>query len=432
MRRRPVLVATLLLALALGLRLAQVERTGYRPLNDARSYLRLAAQISQTGDYSSHGLGAGGTIGPSAYFPPAYPYLLAASDLIAGRTSAPLRSVGAARIEQAFVGSAIVALIGLVAFELFGTGTALIALALAAVYPVLIELSAVIVAENMLTVALLLAVYATLRAGRADAPLRWTLACRGFVGLAALTHENGVLLVIPVAFGVRAARTVLARKVVWAPVVLVAAALLAVSPWVVRDAVELHTFVPISDESGITLAGTYNPTSAATRDPPWKWRYYGLIPSDRAIAHIAASLTESQLDTRLETRALHYIAKHPLAPLKVFADNTLRLLELEGSKAWRASAASIGIPLGFAHFGVLSFWLLALLALAGVGTRAARAAPRWLWGVPLVVWLSVALVNAETPRFREPIDAFLILLAACALASAARRLRSPDPRGSST
>ena len=45
------------------------------------------------------------------------------------------------------------------------------------------------------------------------------------------------------------------------------------------------------------------------------------------------------------------------------------------------------------------------------------------------MWLSVALVNAETPRFREPLDAFAILLASCAIATAVRfvagRLAAP-------
>ena len=68
--------------------------------------------------------------------------------------------------------------------------------------------------------------------------------------------------------------------------------------------------------------------------------------------------------------------------------------------------------------GVISFWVLGALALVGALTRRARGAPRWLWVVPLLLWLSVALINAETPRFREPIDPFLLLLAACALASA--------------
>ena len=53
------------------------------------------------------------------------------------------------------------------ALELFGEAAGLIALVLAAVYPVLIELSAALVAENLLTALILAAVYAGLRAGRA-------------------------------------------------------------------------------------------------------------------------------------------------------------------------------------------------------------------------------------------------------------------------
>ena len=65
------------------------------------------------------------------------------------------------------LGTITVALIGLVALELFGATAGLIALVLAAVYPVLIELSTVLVAENLLTTLILAAVYAGLRAGRA-------------------------------------------------------------------------------------------------------------------------------------------------------------------------------------------------------------------------------------------------------------------------
>jgi hypothetical protein len=76
---------------------------------------------------------------------------------------------------------------------------------------------------------------------------------------------------------------------------------------------------------------------------------------------------------------------------------------------------------------VICFWILCLMAVAGVFTRTVRAAPAWLWAVPILLWLSVAVVNAETPRFREPVDPFLILLAACALAAPlpalGRRLR---------
>src|SRR5205085_5792301 len=129
-------------------------------------------------------------------------------------------------------------------------------------------------------------------------------------------------------------------------------------------------------------------------------------------------LTELQLSQRVEREALHYISAHPLAPLAVAFYNSLRLLELEGRFAWQASTAAIGLPGTTAEVGVVSFWLLCVLALAGLFTRPVRTVPRWVWVIPVLLWLSVAVVNAETPRIREPVDPFLILLAAAAITPA--------------
>jgi hypothetical protein len=106
------LVAVILIG-ALALRIGEVEGTSYRPRNDAGSYLTIATYIARTGDYSlSHEPGSG-------------------------------------------------------AFELLGEVAGLIALLLAAIYPVLIELSVTLVAENLLTALVLAAVYAALRVRRA-------------------------------------------------------------------------------------------------------------------------------------------------------------------------------------------------------------------------------------------------------------------------
>jgi hypothetical protein len=126
-------------------------------------------------------------------------------------------------------------------------------------------------------------------------------------------------------------------------------------------------------------------------------------------------MTEPELNSHLTSRALGYIGEHPLAPLSVAYHNSLRLLELEGSFAWRASAYAMGLDRGVAEIGVYSFWVLAILALFGAFTLGARRAPPWLWAVPILLWLSTVLVNAETPRFREPVEPFLVILAGCAL-----------------
>ena len=433
MWRRPsrsFLIASALLVLALGLRIAEVQRTSYRPINDAGSYLTLAAGVAHTGDYSTSrapGAGAGGTRGPSAYFPPGFPYFLAGVDIADGHRTARDGAVHPARLSQAVLGTVTVGLVGLVALELFGVTVALVALGLAAVYPVLIELSAVLVAENLMTALVLAAVYALLRAPRSARPYAWIGGAGGLAGLATLSHANALVILPALIAGVIWAKPTISASAlmlaVWAVVLL---------PWTLRNEHQLHHFIPVTDESGITLVGTYNRASAANPRVPYKWRLYYGIPGERRLVRESSRLTEVQLSDRLADQAFDYLGAHPFAPLAVLFDNSLRLLELEGSFAWQASAAAISIPGGTARIGVITFWILCVLAVGGILAPGTRRAPLWLWSVPALLWLSVALVNAETPRFREPVDPFLILLAACCLAwlgqRAAERLRLPYSR----
>jgi hypothetical protein len=234
------------------------------------------------------------------------------------------------------------------------------------------------------------------------------------------------VVILPLAFAVWRARP---RWV--APALLVATTVLVIAPWIVRNAVVMHRFIPITDENGITLRGTYNSASAANHPVPYKWRIFFRIPGERQVIMQKGRLTEPQLSDRLQSQALQYIGHHPFSPLAVAYHNSLRLLELEGSFAWRASAYAQGIPRGMADAGVVVFWILCLVALAGAFTHRVRAAPPWVWAIPLLLWISAALINAETPRFREPVDPFLILAAACAVAAApnaVRRLARPPVR----
>ena len=144
-----------MLVLALALRVGFVATTSYRAVNDAGTYNRFASTIARHGDYvtgDGPGTGAGGSRGPTAYFPPAYPYALAVADLFDGRASGHRAALGGERLENAALGAVTVALIGLLALQLAGPGAGLAALGLAAVYPPLIELSGVLVAENLLVV----------------------------------------------------------------------------------------------------------------------------------------------------------------------------------------------------------------------------------------------------------------------------------------
>jgi hypothetical protein len=458
--RWPARIAALaILLLALGLRVWEVERTApYRPINDGNSYIVLAAQVAHHGDYLTSNAprsGAGGSIGPTAYFPPGYPYFLAAVDLITGNTSGGSQAVHAARLATAALGTVSVGVIGLLALEAFGAGVAFVAMLIAALYPPLIELAGTPYSENLLVPLELAAVWAGLRAQRAANPFALLALAGAFAGLATLTHQNGAVILLPlIACAVhgarrwasartrvggrsapppmggrgraRSGRSLVVRRpaaaVLAGPLVLLASAALTIAPWTIRNAIVLHRFIPVSDENGITLAGTYNPSSAADRQIPYRWKYYGKVPAYASIARASLHLTEPALSSRLTTAAFHYIGHYPLSPAEAAYHNLRRLLELEGSAAWRTSGASIGLSEGTTRIGVYAFWLVAVLAAAGLFTRRARRPPAWLWAVPVLLTLSVILVNAETPRFRSPIDPYVIMLAACAVVSLAEVL----------
>ncbi len=436
----------MILLVALAARVAYIEHTPYTAINDAGTYNRLASMIARTGDYdtgSAPGSGAGGSRGPTAYFPPGFPYFLGLVDVIDGHRAGGKPAVSGERVAQAVLGTAAVGLIGLVALEALGAAEALAALALAAIYPVLIELSGTLVAENLLIVLMLGAIWTTLRARRAGRDSRayaWIAATGVLTGLATLTHQNAILLVLPLGLALwssarpRPDRTRSGLRALAAPTILILITGLTIAPWTVRNAHELHHFVPVSDETGMTLRGTYNPESAAFAAVPYKWRYYFKIPQDAGLRRRAGRYDEVRFEDELQSRALDYIGAHPTSPIQAVWHNTLRMLELEGTYAWHASALAIGLRPDVARTGVVAFWILCLLALAGALSRAARAAPGWLWAIPILFVLSVVFINVETPRFREPVDPFLVMLAGCAVTAAVRLLlgRAPVRRGRRT
>jgi cellulose synthase/poly-beta-1,6-N-acetylglucosamine synthase-like glycosyltransferase len=91
------------------------------------------------------------------------------------------------------------------------------------------------------------------------------------------------------------------------------------------------------------------------------------------------------------------------------------MLDLAGMDWSIHTAATISATRGWAIAGVICFWIFALLAIFGATTRRARAAPLWVWAVPLLMYLGVVFLVVETPRYRMAIDPFIVLLAGLAV-----------------
>ncbi|MCW2985427.1 MAG: hypothetical protein JWR63_2997, partial [Conexibacter sp.] len=214
--------------------------------------------------------------------------------------------------------------------------------------------------------------------------------------LAALTRPEGLVLALAVAACTGTRR---------AAIVVVAVALACVAPWTIRNADALHAVVPVSTETGNTLAGTYNARSLADgrwRDP----RKYHLYSAVRR----ANRDSEAGTDRALTHAVIGFVVDHPSAPLRVAAGNAQRVTGLAPTAFSRLSLSSVSLPVGPAWLLRSGLLATTLLAMAGAATVAARRAPRGWWAAAALVALVALLVNAEQ-RFAVPLQPFLLLLA---------------------
>lgn len=267
--------------------------------------------------------------------------------------------------------------------------------------------------------------YTALMLGAICAVLRWRrhgglpmLTAAGVLaGLTALTRANGVIVLVGVAALAVSrgdSRSFIHR--LRAPLLVLAVGVLTIAPWTIRNAVVMGGFLPISYETGPTLVGTYNSVSRSNPGQPGIWTgRVSRLPTYRGFFHEAPAHSGITVDSALQRDAITYAVDHPVYIGTVFWHNTLRLLELHGMARVRFGARTIGLPPGAAVGGAMMFYLVAVLAFAGAFMRARRRVPRAFWIIPSLQFLTTVLVNAETPRFRTPLDPFIVLLAALSL-----------------
>jgi 4-amino-4-deoxy-L-arabinose transferase-like glycosyltransferase len=421
--RRPWLaaVALLLVAGALAARIAYVDATpGYKLLHDARDYDVHARSIAQ-GDGFSRTIAYGR---PTAFRPPGFPYFLGGVYWLTGVERAETaHRVHVARIAQAFVGTAVVALIGVLAAQLFGAVAGLVALGLAAIYVPLIVVGGAVMSEPLFDLFMLSALVAAVAHRRSRHRYRFALLAGLFAGLAILTRANAAVLLAPLAVAVWDGRPWRSRRALGPPAALVAIAVLAVMPWTIRNAEDLHAFVPVSTQLGSALAGTYNDAARADTQNPASWRSLKHVPDYAYLFDRVREIPEAQLDKKLRSAAEDYALDHPFYVAEVAWWNTRRMVDLGGIGHARATAGTISVDRTWANRCIACFWIFAALAVAGAFTRRARQAPLFVWSVPVLMFLSVVFLVVETPRYRTAIDPFIVLLAALAVCALATRVR---------
>jgi 4-amino-4-deoxy-L-arabinose transferase-like glycosyltransferase len=404
---------------ALVLRLAVIAADGgYEPHNDAFEYDYIARSLADGEGFPRSGYLLYG--GPSAIRGPGYPLFLAGVYVVSGN------SMDAGRVAGALLGALAVWLLYLIVRRLWGLPTALVVAAMAAVFPPLVLLSRDLLSESLFIVLELAAVLAVLNFRRAGGALRWALVAGALVGLAALTRNTAFALVIAIPLGLCLGNPLRRPGLLVAPAVGLAAAALVIAPWTIRNAVEFHTFVPLTTSSGITSSGVYNQTSYDQSSTHGAWRDPQIVPE---FEHLFTdpNLHEPEVDSRLRSAARDFAWQHPGYVGEVFGWNLLRLFEIEGGSVVDSDGSVLdqrGIGSADPLSERVGLGLAGLLSIAGVvalvrsrrddpGRRIPRG-PLFFWLIPVLTILVTALING-LPRDRVPTDPFLLTLAGIGL-----------------
>jgi len=380
-------------------------------VNDPADYQRLAVSIAAGHGFGPTVVAPGG--GPTAFRPPLWPLFLAGIYWLVGV------HVMVARAVEVVLGTVTVGLIGALAGQLWSRGPARVAMGLAAVYPPLLLAGGSLLSESLSLPLELGTLAAALAVRRSPRPARWILGCGVGCGLDILCRPDSFILLVPVcllvAVGWRPSGSsaggrwsgIRARLV--APAAVVVLAGLTVTPWLIRDAVVMHRFIPVTTQGGLVASGTYNDTSAHDPLHPAAWRPANFVPEYRPLLR-GDEVTE---EAALRRAALHYISVHPLYPVRASGWNLLRLFDLTGLSDPQASWAANGYGPGLADLDAVGLAVVAALILIGARSslwRRSRPGTGLVWMAPFLVAAVTVPVLGES-RLRVGIDPFLVLAA---------------------
>lgn len=413
----PLALPAAIVALALVVRVVVVvtSRHSFKPVDDEVDYLRLAASIRAGHGWAGIPLLHGGAY---ALRPPLYPLSLTGLFFVTGT------HVTSARLFGAVLGAVSVALIGVLGRQLGGRRAGVVAMAIAAVYPSFVILDTRVYSEPLFIPLYLAAVVVAIRAART----RSTLLAVGAGGLAALSwlvRSNGLIVVVAVAVVLLVGRGWAIRSRAVAAAVALLASALVISPWTIRNYVHFHEFVPVANESGYGLAGTFNPQAenAAAKAqwiPPWELPEFAADFRDPA-------LNEVQLGDRLSAAGKRYAEHHLGYVLDTAGINSGRIFGVLSPHRTRLLSRFYAID-GFGADVWFAGWVvLVVLLLAALPGLVRRGPPdRFmvvLVGMAIAFWVT-SLASAAEVRYREPVEAVVVPLVALGLTSFARR-RSP-------
>jgi 4-amino-4-deoxy-L-arabinose transferase-like glycosyltransferase len=405
----------------LGARAYVVVNPVENPADDSHAYYALAKALYEEGSFG------GPEFEDSSDWSPGAPLLYAASFYVTGARE------GTARIVEALMGLAAILVVFLLANRLGGRGAGLLAALAVAVYPPFIHSTGELMSEPPAILTLPAAVLAFLWASEQERLRAW-LAPGLLFGLTAMFRPE--YLFVGVAFVVLAAiRVGMARG--WRPGLggaglLLAALLVPIVPWTIRNVDVLDRVVPISTGSGKALyVGTFLPADGEYQRVKaiLVERYQGrtLDPHSEALEEVDPTPLFNRVAERYpdlpRDSALGRIGKENFS--KYFGDDPLGYLGMTARKVGRMWSSGVGAAMG-SGIGRAVQVLIVALGLAGAVLLGLRR--RW-WDLvalatPITLVTAVGALSLAAPRRNEVLMTLVIPLAALTLSRLASGLSS--------
>jgi 4-amino-4-deoxy-L-arabinose transferase-like glycosyltransferase len=304
------------------------------------------------------------------------------------------------------IGALTIVLVGLLGRRAGGDRVGLIAAAICAGYPLMVATDGALMSETLygaLIAGTLLAAWRML--DRPAPPI--ALATGALIGLAALTRSEALLLVPllawPIAYRGGAGWPLRAAAAT-------AATVLVIAPWTIRNFVQYERLVPISNNDSTVIAGANcDLTYSGVNMGGWDIRCI----SERRLDDEAAQ-------ARIwRDEGLTYAREHAGRLPAVAGVRLLRVWDLWQPR--RQVMFAEGRELRVTRVGLVVYFLLCALAIAGALALRRRGRPLLILLAPAVAVCIAALVGYGVPRLRHGFEIPLMVLAAAGLAAVLER-----------
>lgn len=335
------------------------------------------------------------------------------------------------RAASSLLGAVGVALLGVLAGRLAGQRAGLIAAGLAAVYPMLWINDGMILSESLYVPLLAVAVLAGLHLWQEPSRGR-ALACGVACAVASLARAEAALLLVTmvpaIALGARDLR--LAERI---RVVLVAgaAAVAVVAPWLVWNVVRFEEPALMTSQTWAVFSAGSCDTAYGLADDGKFLGYYGancfgeLVEQGRA-EWPPLDLDESERDAWTRDATVDYVKDH--------LDHLPVVMVARVGRMWDLYEPGQNVELNWmiegrgkraSEIGLAMYYPLVALAVGGVLVLRRRRQPVSPFVGMAVVVTVTAAITFGTTRYRAPLEAAIVVLAAVALDAALRRWGSP-------